>query len=112
MSHRYILLSAVITLSLAGCTCREEIKAYVKDSKTHQPVKDVKVVTIAAMKGNYKEGSTKYTDSNGRFVASYDIGGVAKCPTTKLFITRDSFEDKSVLEPQMGDTIFIKRIED
>ncbi|MBL7719314.1 MAG: hypothetical protein JNL72_10800 [Flavipsychrobacter sp.] len=108
MSCKYIFLGAIVLL--AGCTCRQEIKAYIKDAETGLPVKDVKVVTIAAMKGNYREGSTRYTDSTGRFVSAYDIGGVAKCPVTKLFISRDSFKDKIVISPQMGDTIFIERV--
>jgi hypothetical protein len=111
MNYRNIILSAFISATVASCTCREEVKAYIKDAETREPIKDVKVRTVGALKGNYKEGSTKFTDSNGRFVAQYDISGVGKCPTTKIFITKDGYEQKSVIEPQTGDTIFINKLE-
>lgn len=110
MNYRNIILGAFLSAAVVSCTCREETKAYVKDSETHLPVQNAVVKTVAAMKGNYKEGSTKLTDSNGRFVASYDLGGVAKCPTTKLFISKDGYEDKIVIEPKTGDTIFIDKV--
>jgi hypothetical protein len=111
MNYRNIISIAFLSLAAASCTCREEVKAYIKDAETREPVKDVKVRTVGALKGNYKEGTTKFTDSNGRFVAQYDISGVGKCPTTKIFITKDGYEDISVIEPQTGDTIYINKIQ-
>jgi type IV pilus biogenesis protein CpaD/CtpE len=111
MNNKNIILVAALSISVAGCTCREEIKAYVKDSETHQPIKDVTVRTVAALKGKYREGTTKLSDSNGRFVAQYDIANVAKCPVTKVFFTKAGYEDKSVIEPQNGDTIFLNKIQ-
>lgn len=111
MSYKYILLGAVISLSVIGCTCREQIKAYVKDKQTHQPVEGVTVKTIAALKGKYKQGNTDITDSAGYFVAQYDISNIAKCPVTKLFISCPGYKDKIVIEPQMGDTILIEKLQ-
>jgi hypothetical protein len=111
MKSKSIILTMAFGVSLTGCTCREEIKAYVKDSESRAPVKDVMVETIGALKGKYKKGSVRYSDSNGRFVAAYDINNIAKCPTMKLFISRAGYEDKIVIEPQEGDTIFIDKIQ-
>ena len=110
MSYKYILLGVVISLSLTGCTCRDEVKAYIKDSETREPVEGIKVETIAALKGNYKKGSTDYTDSAGYFLARYDINNIAKCPVTKLFISGTGYADKIVTGPDISDTIFIERI--
>ena len=111
MSYRNSILVVALSFSAVGCTCREEIKAYVKDGETHQPLKDVTVKTVGALKGNYKEGTTKLSDSNGRFVAQYDIANVAKCPVTKLFISKAGYEDKSGREPKTGDTIFLTKVQ-
>jgi hypothetical protein len=111
MSYRYILLGVIISVSLAGCTCREEIKSYIKDSDTHQPVAGVTVRTVAALKGKYKEGKTDITDSAGYFVSQYEVNNIAKCPVTKLFISRPGYENKIVIDPQMGDTILIDKIQ-
>ena len=111
MNYRNIILSALLTLAVASCTCREEMKCYVKDSETKEPIGEVKVQTIGALKGNYKQGSLRYSDSNGRFVAAYDIGNIAKCPVMKLFISKEGYNDKIVIEPQEGDTIYINKIQ-
>jgi hypothetical protein len=110
MSCKYILLGAIISVFLTGCTCREQLKSYVKDSETHEPIQGVTVRTVAALKGNYKEGTTDITDSAGYFVAQYEVNNIAKCPVTKLFISRPGYENAIVIDPQMGDTIFITKI--
>ncbi|GEM_PF-2488557 len=110
MSYRYILFSAVISLFVASCTCRDEVKAYVKDSETRQPVPGMTVETVAAMKGKYKKGNIDYTDSAGYFLARYDIDNIAKCPVTKLFISGPGYEDKIVIAPNTGDTIYVDKI--
>ncbi len=110
MSYRYILLGAIISLSVAGCTCRDEVKAYVKDSETRQPVMGMTVETVAALKGNYKKGNIDYTDSAGYFLSRYEINNIAKCPVTKLFISGPGYQDKIVIAPKTGDTIYVDKI--
>ena len=109
MSKKYLMFSISLTLAVASCTCREEVKAYLKDSESGEPVENAEVKTVAALKGNYREGTTKLSDSNGRFVAQYDISNVAKCPVTKLFISKAGYEDKIVISPNTGDTIFLEK---
>lgn len=111
MAYRHILLGALITLLLTGCTCRESFRAYVKDADTREPVMNATVTTMAALDGKYREGTVSTTDSNGRFLAGYDVSGVAKCPVMKLFIEKEGYEKKIAISPQAGDTIFISKVQ-
>jgi hypothetical protein len=111
MNYRNILQGVLIVLSAAGCTCRQDIRAYVKDAETREPVMNATVTTMAALDGKYRQGTVRTTDSNGRFLAGYDVGGVAKCPVMKLFIEKEGYERKLVVSPNAGDTIFINKIQ-
>jgi len=75
MKTKLLIITLVILISLCGCEAHKQVYITVYDQVSKHPVDSVNVLIKAGKYGDYsKSGAEGYTDSAGRFMASFMIG--------------------------------------
>lgn len=105
----YILLPLLLLLGFSSCDCTRYTYGYVADYETKKIIKGAKVYSYAALDDKIRDERTQYTDTTGWFETAFALNGVAKCGSLKLVISKDSFQTASVVDMEMGDTVFLYR---
>ncbi|MBS1772208.1 MAG: hypothetical protein JST82_05065 [Bacteroidetes bacterium] len=101
----FVLFASLFLMSCANCD--KYTRNYVLDKSTHKPIPMVEVLSVAAVKGNQYEQKYHYTDSAGWFETTYSMSGMGKCPSLKITLTKTGYQTLRVVEPQIGDTLFM-----
>lgn len=105
-----ILLFAFTVVSLYSCTCEKHTRNTVADLETRKAIQGVQILTVAATDGRQSKENYTFTDSLGSFESGFSSAGIAKCPSLKLTLSKTGYTTERVVEPIIGDTIFLKRL--
>ncbi len=107
-----VLLFLVAASVISSCEGIVGDEADVYDTKTQQPLKDVKVIHYL----DDRPHDTTFTDNKGTFDAGIFVGCVPECPTAKVVLSKEGFhtvtyvfkEKKGKKKPKRIE-IFMKR---
>lgn len=104
------LLALGATL-FAACNCSEHTNGYIYDLDDKTPINNVYIRSYAAMDNEQMNQRATYTDSNGYFETYYAVKSVAKCPILKLEIAKAGYDTTYHPEHKVGDTIFLRKVQ-
>lgn len=75
MKTKLLIITLVILVIFCGCEAHKQVYITVYDQVSKRPIDSMHVVIKAGKYGDYsKSGTEGYTDSTGRFSASFMIG--------------------------------------
>ena len=105
----YKLLPVCFLFCFTGCgDCVQNGDGVIVDINTHQPLE---LVTVSKYRPNeplFKDSFKFHSTKDGKFAASYSSGGLFGCPSLKLYIIKEGYITKTVVNPS-GDTIFLEK---
>jgi len=97
-------------LCLAACEAQKEFLVTVNDHVTGKPIDSVHVVFKAGKNGDYnKSGAEGYTDSTGKFHASFMIGCSFGCYDIFMELHKKGYSSMKIAEPKDTISVDLKR---
>jgi hypothetical protein len=102
-----LIVLLTFMLCLAGCEAQKEMFVTVYDHVTSKPIDSVHVVIKAGKNGDYnKSGAEGYTDSTGKFHASFMIGCSFGCYDIFMELHKKGYASMKIADPK--DTLSIE----
>jgi hypothetical protein len=106
---RNLIMFSLCTVALCGCSCERGTRNVVADKETRLGIDGVQVLSVAASDGRQRHEQYTYTDTSGIFEAKFSASGIAKCPILKVTLTKSGYITERIVDPRIGDTIFMQR---
>jgi hypothetical protein len=100
----------IFMLCLAACEAQKEFLVTVNDHVTGKPIDSVQVVFKAGKYGDFnKSGAEGYTDSTGKFRASFMIGCSFGCYDIFMELHKKGYTSMKIAEPKDTSIVTLTR---
>jgi hypothetical protein len=109
MKKLLMILTLVVLFSLLACEANKQLFVTVFDKASKKPVDSVLVLIKAGKNGDYsKSGAQGFTDSNGKFNASFMIGCSFGCYDVLVEFHKNGYAPLTKFNPNDSSIVYLQ----
>jgi hypothetical protein len=109
MKQLSLIISLLVIIGFMACEAHKQVFVTVYDNVSKKPVDSVHVIFKAGKNGDYsKSGAEGYTDSAGKFNASFMIGCSFGCYDVCVEFLKKGYTTLSQFDPKDSSIVYLK----
>ena len=99
----------ILLVSFNSCgDCVQHGNGVILDHDTRQPIDQVTISKYKRFGDVYRHSYKFHSTRDGKFDVSYSSGGLFGCPDLHLYLVKDNYQIKEVINPN-NDTILLEK---